>query len=41
MKAKPMTVNGVPIYPAGTILGRAMESLHKGMGKIKVLLMPQ
>jgi hypothetical protein len=41
MKAKPMTVNGVSIYPAGTILGRATESLHKGTGEIKILLMLQ
>jgi hypothetical protein len=41
MKAKPVAVNGVSIYPAGTILGRAMEPLLEGVGTIKVFLMPQ
>jgi hypothetical protein len=39
MKATPTMVNGVAIYPAGTILGKAIEPLQNGTGVIKVLLM--
>jgi hypothetical protein len=39
MKATPTMVDGVAIYPAGTILGKAIEPLQNGAGVIKVLLM--
>jgi hypothetical protein len=39
MKATPGMVNGVAIYPAGTIVGKALEPLPGGRGVIKVLLM--
>ena len=38
MKAKPVLVNGVPVYPAGTIIGKAMQQLGSGKGLIKVLV---
>jgi len=38
MKAKPVVVNGVAVYPSGTILGKAMAPLHAGKGLIKVLV---
>jgi hypothetical protein len=39
MKAKPLVVRGVKIYPTGAILGKAMQPLRKGKGTIKVLVM--
>jgi hypothetical protein len=39
MKATPTMVDGVAIYPAGTILGKAIEPLQDSAGIIKVLLM--
>ncbi len=39
MKAFPNVVNGVNIYPAGTIVGKALEPLNEGKGVIKILLM--
>lgn len=39
MKASPTLVNGVAIYPTGTILGKALESLQGGNGVVKVLVM--
>jgi len=38
MKAKPVLVNGVAVYPTGTILGKAMQPLASGKGLIKVLV---
>ncbi len=38
MKAKPLMVNEVQIYPAGAVLGKALEALDEGSGVIKVLL---
>jgi hypothetical protein len=38
MKASPVTVNGVAIYPSGVILGKALEELEAGKGTIKVLI---
>lgn len=38
MKAKPVVVNGVEIYPTGTILGRALEGWTAGSGLIQVLI---
>jgi hypothetical protein len=39
MKAKPVMIGGVEIYPTGAILGKALEPLHKPEGMIKVLVM--
>ncbi|MBI1743910.1 hypothetical protein HYR54_12715 [Candidatus Acetothermia bacterium] len=39
MKAKAVVVNGIAIYPTGTILGKAVEPLKSGAGVIKVLVM--
>jgi hypothetical protein len=39
MKATPVMVNGISIYPAGTIVAKALEPLAGGEGTIKVLLM--
>jgi hypothetical protein len=38
MKASPVVVGGVAIYPTGTILGKALEPLAQGKGAIKVLV---
>jgi hypothetical protein len=38
MKAKPTTINGVEIYPTGTIVGKAMEPLERGTGTISMLM---
>jgi hypothetical protein len=38
MKASPVIVGGVEIYPTGALLGKAMEELKDGHGVIKVLL---
>ena len=38
MKASPVVINGIEIYPTGTILGKALESLEQGTGVIKVLV---
>lgn len=38
MKAKPELVGGVPIFPTGAILGKAMEPLESGSGLIRVLV---
>jgi hypothetical protein len=38
MKAKPMIINGIEIYPTGAILGKALEPLEEGTGVIKVLV---
>jgi len=39
MKASPTFVNGVAIYPTGTILGKALEPLQGSKGVVKVLVM--
>ena len=39
MKARPVVVGGVAIYPTGTILGKALAPLASGRGTIEVLLM--
>ncbi len=39
MKASPTLVNGVAIYPTGTILGKALEPLQGKVGVVKVLVM--
>jgi hypothetical protein len=39
MKAKPVVVHGVAIYPTGAILGKALQPLRRGTGTIEVLMM--
>jgi hypothetical protein len=39
MKAIPVVVGGVEIYRAGTVLGKALTSLHGETGVVKVLVM--
>ncbi len=39
MKAAPVLVEGVPLYPTGAILGKALEPLAEGAGSIRVLLL--
>ena len=38
MKASPVLVSGVALYPTGTILGKALGSLETGTGLIRVLV---
>lgn len=38
MKAQPVLVGGVEVYPAGSILGKAMGSLEEGEGIVQVLI---
>lgn len=38
MKARPALVGGFEVYPAGSILGKAMGSLEEGQGVIRVLI---
>lgn len=38
MKATPQTINGVAVYPSGTIIGKALEALDADEGVIKVLI---
>jgi hypothetical protein len=39
MKAEPVMVDGVPIYPTGTILGKALAPFEcPGTGVIEVLV---
>ncbi|HXG00185.1 MAG TPA: hypothetical protein VNL69_05330 [Bacteroidota bacterium] len=38
MKATPQTINGVEVYPTGTIIGKALEALSGNEGVIKVLV---
>ncbi|MDH3252999.1 MAG: hypothetical protein OEM41_09425 [Ignavibacteria bacterium] len=39
MKASPAIVNGTAIYPAGTILGKALQPLQGNKGIVKVLVL--
>ena len=41
MKATPVSVAGVEIYPAGTILGKALTPLTGERGKIRMLALPR
>jgi hypothetical protein len=41
MRAKPVVVNGISIYPTGVILGKALQPLARGRGLIKVLVEPR
>ena len=41
MKATPVSVAGVEIYPAGTILGKALTPLTGKKGKIRMLALPR
>ncbi len=38
MKASPRVVNGVSLYPTGTIIGKALENLASGTGTIQMLV---
>ena len=38
MRATPVMINNVAIYPTGTILGKALEPLERGSGLIRVLV---
>jgi hypothetical protein len=38
MRATPHTINGVDVYPTGTIIGKALETLQDGEGVMKVLI---
>lgn len=38
MKATPRVVGGVEIFAPGTIIGKALESLHSGTGVIEVFV---
>jgi hypothetical protein len=39
MRATPVRIHGIAIYPTGAILGKALQPLRHGRGLIKVLLM--
>lgn len=39
MKAEPIQIQGVDIYPTGTIIGKALEGLANGEGIIQMLVM--
>jgi hypothetical protein len=39
MRARPVRIHGVAIYPTGAILGKALQPLRHGRGVIHVLLM--
>ncbi len=41
MKATPVSVAGVEIYPGGTILGKALTPLTGEKGKIRMLVLPR
>ncbi len=38
MKSVPVDLGGVPIHRPGTLIGKALEPLEKGVGEILVLL---
>jgi hypothetical protein len=38
MRSEPVTVGGTAIHRPGTLIGKALESLHEGEGEILVLL---
>jgi hypothetical protein len=38
MKASPIMINGIAIYPTGTIIGKALDALPSAQGVIKVLV---
>jgi len=39
MKAQPVVIQGIAIYPTGAIIGKALEPLEAGTGIIKILVM--
>jgi hypothetical protein len=41
MKAVPVLVGGVEIYPAGTVLGKALGTLRAERGVVKMLVLPR
>jgi hypothetical protein len=38
MRAQPVMVQGVPVYPSGVIIGKALGTLEKGTGVIPVIV---
>jgi hypothetical protein len=38
MKAKPIVVDGQPIYRPGTLIGKALESLASGKGMVEIFV---
>lgn len=38
MRATPVSVQGVPLYPPGAILGKALDPWSRGTGVIRVLV---
>jgi hypothetical protein len=38
MRSKPLDLGGTPIHRPGTLIGKALEPLDKGVGEILVLL---
>jgi hypothetical protein len=38
MKASPIVINGIKIYPTGALVGKALDQLASGQGIIKVLV---
>jgi hypothetical protein len=38
MKSVPLDLGGTPIHRPGTLIGKALELLDKGVGEILVLL---
>ena len=41
MRSEPMDVNGRKLHQPGTVIGKALEPLDKGVGEILVLLSMQ
>ena len=38
MKSEPLNLGGTPIHRPGTLIGKALQPLEKGVGEILVLL---
>ena len=38
MRSQPLDLGGTPIHLPGTLIGKALEPLEKGVGEILVLL---
>lgn len=38
MRSQPLDLGGTPIHRPGTLIGKALEPLEKGVGEILVLL---
>jgi hypothetical protein len=39
MRAEPLDLGGVAVYPAGAVVGKALEPMESGMGRIEALVM--